>query len=58
MTEEIYKADLIAGFGSFKFLPIPMIFSHNNYNPKLILYKDHIEHRGGFITRKVMYSDI
>lgn len=58
MKEEKHIANLIAGFGSFKFLPIPIVFSSNNANPKLILYSDHIEYRGGFVTRTVKYDDI
>lgn len=52
------KADLLAAFGSFKFLPMPIVISTNNFNPKLILYSNHIEYRGGFTTNTLNYSDI
>ncbi len=58
MNKEKQIADLIAGFGSFKFVPMPIVFSTNNLNPKLILYFDHVEYRGGFFTRKVKYNEI
>lgn len=51
-------ADLLAGFGSFSFIPMPIVFSTNNANPKLILFEHHIEYRGGFITRQLNYEDI
>lgn len=51
-------ADLVASFGSFKFVPIPIVFSTNNANPKLILYETYIEYRGGFITKELKYQDI
>ena len=52
------KADLIAGFGGLKFIPMPFVFSTNNFNPKLILYENHIEYRGGFVSRKLTYKNI
>lgn len=52
------KADLLAGYGSFKFLPMPIVFSTNNANPKLILFDNHIEYRGGFTTNELKYTDI
>jgi hypothetical protein len=52
------KADLLAGFGSFKFLPMPIVISTNNANPKLILFDNHIEYRGGFTTNELKYTDI
>ena len=58
MNEKKHIADLIEGFGSFKFIPMPIIFSSNNANPKLILHFDFIEYRGGFVTRRVKYMDI
>ena len=58
MEIQEHTADLIAAFGSFKFLPMPIVFSTNNLNPKLLLFNDHIEYRGGFITRKVSYDEI
>lgn len=54
----ILKANLLAGFGSIKYLPLPIVLSTNNANPKLILYDDYIEYRGGFITNKVKYETI
>ena len=58
METKEHKADLIAGFGSFKFIPMPIVFSTNNANPKLILHEEHVEYRGGFITRRVNYNEI
>ena len=37
---------------------MPIVFSTNNANPKLILHYDHVEYRGGFVTRKVNYDEI
>lgn len=58
MEEEKYKADLIAGFGSFSFLPMLFMISKNNVNPKLLLFSDHIECRVGFSTRTIKYHEI
>lgn len=58
MKEEKHIADLRAGFRSLKFLPVPLCFSSNSINPKLILYAGHVEYRGGFFTGKLAYQDI
>lgn len=58
MEPEKHVANLLAGFGSFKFIPMPITISTNNFNPKLILYADSIEFRGGFTTKKLAYSEI
>ena len=51
-------ADLIAGFGSFKFIPTPIVLWTNNANPKLVLHDSYIEYRNGFATNKLTYDDI
>lgn len=58
MSETKIQADLIAGFGGVKFIPMPIVFATNNFNPKLILHEHHMEYRGGFITRKLNYQDV
>ena len=51
-------ADLIAGFGSFKFIPMPIVIWTNNANPKLALHDTYIEYRNGLATNKLLYDDI
>ena len=52
------EADLHAAFTSLKFIPMPFALSTNTANPKLILFDDHIEYRGGFSTNQLRYRDI
>lgn len=58
MENKKHIAKLIAGFRGFKFTTLPIVFAHNNYNPKLILHEDYIEYRGGFCTGKTTYQEI
>lgn len=51
-------ADLVAAFGSFNFIPMPIVLSTNNANPKLILHETFIEYRGGFTANNLNYEDI
>ena len=55
---EKHIADLRAAFESFKFIPLPFVVSVNNANPKLVLYDNLIEYRGGFTTTELYYSEI
>lgn len=58
MSADKHIADLIEGFRSFKFVPMPIAFSTNNANPKLILHPYHIEYKAGLFTQKLTYEEI
>jgi len=58
IKEEKVKAELLAAFGSFKFIPMPIVFVTNNLNPKLIIHVIRIELRVGFFTRNIEYDKI
>lgn len=49
---------LVAAFKGVTFIPPPLIFGHNNLNPKLILKEKCIEFRNLFFTQEKQYSDI
>ena len=54
----LYDSDLRAAFTGFKFMPKIYAFSSNNVAPRLVLYSDYFEYRGGFRLKRSTYENV
>ncbi len=57
MTEDGVPIPIRATFISLKFMPSPFAVGHNNLNPKLTLYSDHLAIKS-VKTYEISYDDV
>ncbi len=56
--EVLFESDLLAAFTGFKFMPKFYAITNNSIAPRLKLYSDHFDYRGGLRLKQSSYQNV